>query len=66
MVRQPNQLLNQFADWIPVELKAGENDILFKVGRFGKIAQYCDGWGVKIQCVKKAVIRDPQSSGPDL
>jgi hypothetical protein len=67
MVRQPNQLLNQFADWIPVELKAGENDIRLKVGLFRKIAHYYDGWGVKNSArEKQSVISGTQSSGPDL
>ncbi len=52
IVSQPNQLEYQFPDWIPVTLRKGINQVQLKVGEYGKITQYRDGWGVRIRCLR--------------
>ncbi|HEY3761488.1 MAG TPA: beta-L-arabinofuranosidase domain-containing protein [Verrucomicrobiae bacterium] len=52
IVSQPNQLEYQFPDWIPVTLRKGLNQVQLKVGEYGKVTQYRDGWGVQIRCLR--------------
>jgi len=52
IIQQPNQGIFNFPDWIPVKLKAGENEILLKVGQYGPVPQYRSGWGVRILCLE--------------
>jgi hypothetical protein len=52
LVTQPNQLEYQFPDWIPVTLRKGINEVQLKVGEYGKVTQYQDGWGVRIRCLR--------------
>jgi len=53
IIKQPNQGMFSFPTWIPVMLKAGENEILLKVGQYGPVQpQYVGGWGVKILCLE--------------
>jgi hypothetical protein len=51
LVAQPNQLEYQFPDWIPVTLNQGTNRLLLKVGEYGHVDQYLDGWGAQIHCL---------------
>jgi hypothetical protein len=51
-IAQPNQLEYQFPDWVPVTLRKGTNQVRLKVGEYGKVAQYRNGWGVQIRCVR--------------
>jgi hypothetical protein len=51
LIQQPNQLEYQFPDWIPVTLHKGINLVQLKVGEYGKVTQYRDGWGAQIRCV---------------
>lgn len=51
-IQQPNDVEYQGADLIPVTLKKGNNTVLLKAGRFGRVGQYPDGWGIKLQCVR--------------
>lgn len=50
-IGQPNQLEYQFPDWIPVTLREGTNQVDLKVGEYGKVTQYRDGWGTRIRCL---------------
>jgi hypothetical protein len=52
LIEQPNQLEYQFPDWIPLTLRKGINLMQLKIGEYGKVTQYRDGWGAQIRCVR--------------
>lgn len=53
-VKGPNDVAHHMPDLVKVKLRKGANNVMMKVGRYGSSNQYADGWGAKLQCVRKA------------
>jgi hypothetical protein len=62
LIAPPNQLKYQFPDWIRVELRKGANQLQLKVGAYGKVGQYLNGWGVHIRCLLDGADISPPAS----